>query len=51
MNWRDFVLPEDIKEIWEKTLAHRLVLTYEAVADEVSGKDIIKEVFKKVSIV
>ena len=51
MNWRDFVLPEDIKEIWEKTLAHRLVLTYEAVADEVSGKDIIKEVLKKVSIV
>jgi len=51
MNWRDFVLPEDIKEIWEKTLAHRLVLTYEAIADEIDKKDIIKEIFNKVSIV
>ena len=35
MNNRDFVLPEDVKQVAEKVLAHRLVLTYDAIADNV----------------
>ena len=51
MNWRDFVLPEDIKQIAEKTLSHRLVLSYEAIADNIKSNDIIKEILSKVPIV
>jgi len=51
LNQRDFVLPEDVKNLAEKVLAHRLVLTYEAIADNVSAKDIIKKILDKVPVV
>ena len=51
LKWRDFVLPEDIKTWAEKTLAHRLVLTYDAIADEVSEKDIIREITENVEVI
>ena len=50
MNWRDFVLPEDIKQIAYDVLNHRLVLTYEAIADEVSTDKIIDKIVQSVPI-
>ena len=50
LNKRDFVIPEDVKEIAKWVLAHRLVLNYEAVADDVSAEDIVNEILNQVKI-
>ncbi len=47
---RDYVLPEDIKDVAIDVLNHRLLLNYEAEADDVSTKEIIKSVLNKVPI-
>ena len=41
MEGRDYVLPEDIKEIAYDVMNHRILLNYEAEADGVTTKDII----------
>lgn len=48
---RTFVIPEDIQEIIEDVLQHRLILSFDAIADEVSVQEIIAEVVKGVSVV
>lgn len=50
MDGRDFVLPEDIKEVALDVLNHRIILNYEAEADNVRTKDIISAILKKVPI-
>lgn len=47
---RDYVLPEDIKEIAYDVLNHRIILNYEAEAEGVTAKDIIDGILKKVAI-
>ncbi|MBC6399445.1 MAG: MoxR family ATPase [Ekhidna sp.] len=49
-NRRDYVLPEDVKEIADDVLNHRILLNYEAEADEVTTHDIIKSILSKVNI-
>lgn len=49
-NQRDFVLPEDIKEVADDVMNHRILLNYEAEADGVSTHDIIKSLLNKVQI-
>lgn len=41
---RDFVLPEDIKAVALNVLRHRLVLSYEAAADNVTADEIITRI-------
>jgi MoxR-like ATPase len=50
MDGRDFVLPEDIKEVALDVLNHRIILNYEAEADNVKTKDVINTLLKKVPI-
>ncbi len=40
---RDYVLPEDIKKVVPNVLRHRLVLSYEAAADNISADQIISK--------
>ena len=47
---RDYVLPEDIKEIAVDVMNHRIILNYEAEADGVTTKDLIQAVLNKVPI-
>ena len=47
---RDYVLPEDVKEVAVDVMNHRIILNYEAEADGVSTKDIIRAILKKVPI-
>ena len=49
-NQREYVLPEDVKEIADDVLNHRILLNYEAEADEVTTHDIIKSILAKVNI-
>ena len=47
---REYVLPEDIKEVAIDVLNHRMILNYEAEADNVSTIDIINELLQKIPI-
>jgi MoxR-like ATPase len=50
MDGRDYVLPEDIKEVALDVMNHRIILNYEAEADNVKTADIIKVLLTKVPI-
>ena len=47
---RDFVIPEDIKKIAVSVLSHRLVLSYEAISEEVLAESIILKILESVKI-
>ncbi|RTQ49589.1 MoxR family ATPase [Hymenobacter gummosus] len=47
---RDYVLPEDIKDVAADVLNHRILLTYEAEADGVRTQDLIEAMLRKVPI-
>ena len=47
---RDYVLPEDIKEVALDVMNHRILLNYEAEADNVKTADIIKTILSKIPI-
>jgi len=49
-NQRDYVLPEDIKEIAPDVLNHRIILNYEAEADGVTTEQIIEKLLNKIPI-
>jgi len=50
MEGRDYVLPEDIKEVALDVMNHRILLNYEAEADNVKTNEIIKAILNKVPI-
>ncbi|SDX82703.1 AAA family ATPase [Hymenobacter psychrophilus] len=47
---RDYVLPEDIKDVAADVLNHRILLNYEAEADGVRTQDMIEAILRKVPI-
>lgn len=51
INGRSFVIPEDIKSIANDTLSHRLILSYEAVANNIKENDIIEKIINWIKIV
>ena len=48
MQHRGYVIPEDIKDVGMAILRHRVLLTYEAEAEDVNSDDIIKRIFDSV---
>jgi len=47
---RGFVIPEDIKELAYDVLRHRIILSYEAEAEELTSDDIVKRVLSGVEV-
>jgi MoxR-like ATPase len=47
---RGYVTPEDIKAIGMDVLRHRIILTYEAEAEEVTAESIISRIFDAVQV-
>lgn len=47
---RGYVTPEDIKSIGMDVLRHRVILTYEAEAEEMKPEDVIQKVFDTVEV-
>jgi MoxR-like ATPase len=47
---RAYVTPEDVKAIGPDVLRHRIVLTYEAEAEEVTTDDVVRRVFEAVRV-
>ena len=47
---RGYVTPEDVKAVGPDVLRHRLVLTYEADAEEVTSEQVVRRVFEVVEV-
>jgi MoxR-like ATPase len=47
---RGYVVPEDVKDIALDVLRHRLLLTYEAEAENVTGETIVERVLERVEV-
>ncbi len=47
---RGYVTPEDVKAIGPDVLRHRIVLSYEAEAEEVTAEQIVRRVFEVVEV-
>ncbi len=47
---RGFVIPEDIKELALDVLRHRIILSYEAEAEELTTDDIVKRILERIEV-
>jgi len=47
---RGYVTPEDIKAVGPDVLRHRVIVTYEAEAEEVTSEDVVRRVFETVEV-
>jgi MoxR-like ATPase len=47
---RRYVLPEDVTDLAPDVMRHRIVLSYEALAENVSADDLIKRVMAKIPV-
>jgi MoxR-like ATPase len=47
---RGYVTPEDVKAVGPDVLRHRIVLSYEAEAEEVTAEEIVRRVFEVVEV-
>ena len=47
---RGYVTPEDVKSIGLDVLRHRIIVTYEAEAEEMTGEDIAKQIFDEIEV-
>lgn len=50
MNGRGYVIPDDIKAIGRDVLRHRVVLTYEAEAEEIGSEEIINRILDEIEV-
>jgi len=47
---RGYATPDDVKQIGMDVLRHRVLITYEAEAEEMTSEDIIKRIFDQVEV-
>jgi MoxR-like ATPase len=50
LNGRGYVIPDDIRDIGFDVLRHRLILTYEAQAEDITPEDVIEKIFLGVEV-
>ncbi len=47
---RGFVIPEDVKEMAKDVLRHRIILTYEAEAENITTEDVIQKILNTIEV-
>jgi len=47
---RDYVTPEDVRAVLHPIMRHRLILTYDALADQISPDAVIDEIINQVAV-
>ncbi len=47
---RGYVVPNDLKSIGPDVLRHRIIISYEAEASEITAEDLIKKIFDEVKV-
>jgi MoxR-like ATPase len=50
LSGRGYVTPQDVKTIGMDVLRHRVIITYEAEAEDVTSEDIVKRIFDTVPV-
>jgi MoxR-like ATPase len=50
LNGKDYVDPEDVRSIVHAVLRHRLILSYDALADGVNAEQVIDEILRQVVV-
>ena len=50
MHGRSFVTPQDIKDVGLDVLRHRVIVSYEAEAENISSDDVIRKIFETVPV-
>ena len=50
INGRGYVIPEDVKYVAKDILRHRILLSYEAEAEEITSEDIIDQLLQEVPV-
>ncbi|MCD4759337.1 MoxR family ATPase [archaeon] len=50
LHGRDYVTPQDVKDISHNVLRHRLLLNYQGQIDNIKTEDIINDIFKVVKV-
>jgi MoxR-like ATPase len=50
MRGREYALPEDVRTIAPDVLRHRLVLSYEALGDDVTSEDVVDAILSRVRV-
>ncbi len=50
INGQGYVSPDDIKNIAHNILRHRIILSYEAEAEEITTDDVIKQIINKIKV-
>ncbi|MFQ6610004.1 MAG: AAA family ATPase [Fidelibacterota bacterium] len=48
LSHRGYVIPEDVRQVGRAILRHRIILTYEAEAENITSEDIITRIFESV---
>ena len=47
---RGYVVPQDVKTIGQDVLRHRVIVSYEAEAEDKTSEDIVKKIFEEVKV-
>jgi MoxR-like ATPase len=47
---RDYVLPQDVLDMALDVMRHRMVLSYEALSDNITGDDLLKKILERIPI-
>jgi len=50
MQGRGFVTPQDVKSIGMDVLRHRVIITYEAEAEEMTSESVIQQIFNEIEV-
>ncbi len=50
LHGRGYVTPQDVKSIGMDVLRHRVIITYEAEAEEMTSEDVIRKIFDEVEV-
>ncbi|MCP5203725.1 MAG: MoxR family ATPase [Pseudomonadales bacterium] len=50
LDGRDHVTPDDVRSVLHAIMRHRLIITYDALADKISPDDIIDEIMRQVAV-
>ena len=47
---RGYVIPEDVRGICYDVMRHRVAVTYEAEAEEITSESVISEILNKIEV-
>lgn len=50
LHQRGYVIPEDVRAVCHDVLRHRIGLSYEAEANNISADDVVSEILNKIEV-